>query len=433
MKVQFVYPSFERHAQSHPELLKCVPCNEYLGGPSLGIASIAAVTPPQVEVAFHDDRVKPLTLDVQADLYAFSFFTPAATRAFELADMLRAQGRRVVAGGIFPTMMPEVAAKHFDAIVVGEGEGVWPDLLADAARGQLKPRYEQTEPFDLSKLPPPRIDLYVNAESPDLHPDDYPLQISRGCPLNCDACVVPCSMGKKLRLVPRETSRTALADLARFGKLAAVTEDTSFFFFSGARRHLRTLLEDLKNDPRPRGQKISYLGCSMPMILSLDPALLQEISDAGIDRFYLVCGFDPITRNAFGKGDPEAMDRAIKSVLRCHDFGIEPYTSLLVGNETDDEGVFDRILDFTVKAHVPKTEFAIFTPYPGTPSWHQLDSEERIFDKVWKHYNDANVVFRPKQMSPERLLEGYLSLWREFYKDKMHLADLESGQRTIQF
>jgi radical SAM superfamily enzyme YgiQ (UPF0313 family) len=171
----------------------------------------------------------------------------------------------------------------------------------------------------------------------------------------------------------------------------------------------------------------------MPMILSLDPALVREISDAGIDRFYLVCGFDPITRNAFGKGDPEAMDRAIKSVQRCHEFGIEPYTSLLVGNETDDEGVFDRILDFTVKANVPKTEFAIFTPYPGTPSWHQLEGEGRIFDKAWKHYNDANVVFKPKQMSAERLLDGYLSLWREFYKDKLHLAGLEQGQRTIQF
>jgi radical SAM superfamily enzyme YgiQ (UPF0313 family) len=433
MKVQFVYPGFERHAQAHPELLQCVPCNEYLGGPSLGIASIAAVTPPEVQVAFHDDRVTPLTLQVEADLYAFSFFTPAATRAMELADMLRAAGRRVVAGGIFPTMMPEVAAPHFDALVLGEGEGVWPELLADAAKGKLKPRYQQTEPFDLQKLPPPRIDLYVQAESAQLHPDDYPLQISRGCPLNCDACVLPCSMGKKLRLIPRENSRTALQNLAKAGKLAAVTEDTSFFFFSGARRHLRTFLQDLKDDPRPRGQKISYIGCSMPMILSLDPSLLQEMSDAGIDRFYLVCGFDPITRNAFGKGDPEAMDRAIKSVERCHEFGIEPYTSLLVGNDTDDEGVFDRILEFTVKARVPKTEFAIFTPYPGTPAWQRMEAEERIFDKTWKHYNDANVVFHPKQMKADRLLEGYLSLWREFYKDKMHLSELQHGQRTIQF
>jgi radical SAM superfamily enzyme YgiQ (UPF0313 family) len=433
VKVLFVYPGFERHAQAHPELLEHVPCSEYLGGAGLGIASLAAVTPPGVEIAFRDDRVRPLDLDEEADLYAFSFFTPAATRALELADMLRAAGRKTVAGGIFPTMLPEVASEHFDAVVVGEGETVWGALLEDFARGELRARYRAEVPFDLAKLPPPRVDLYVQAEAPSLRPDDYPLQISRGCPLACDACAVPGVMGKKLRPVPREQMRAALADLARFGKLAAVTEDTAFFFFSGARRHFRAFLEDLRADPRPRGQKVSYIGVSMPMILSLDPELLREVSDAGIDRFYLVCGFDPITREAFGQGDAAAMAKAVESVARCHDLGIEPYTSLLVGNDTDDDGVFDRTLEFARKAKVPKSEFAIFTPYPGTPSWDRLRAEGRVFDTTWKHYNDANVVFRPKQMSPERLLEGYLLLWREFYRDKKQLAAAEHVRRTIQF
>jgi radical SAM superfamily enzyme YgiQ (UPF0313 family) len=433
MKVQFVYPAFERHAQAHPELLEYVPCEEYLGGPSLGIASIAAVTPPDVEIGFTDDRVHPLTPDVQADLYAFSFFTAAATRALELADRLRAQGKRTVAGGIFPTMMPDLVAEHFDAVVVGEGEGVWPDVLADAAHGKLARLYQAAEPFDVARLPPPRLDLYVKAEDPVLHPDDYPLQIARGCPLTCDACVVPGVMGRKLRPIPRETSRAALADMRRYAKRAALTEDTSFFYFSGARRHFRAFLDDLRDDPRPGPDKISYIGISMPMILSLDPELLAEVKSAGIDRFYLVCGFDPVTRAAFGQGDPEAMAKAVQSIERCHDLGIEPYTSLLVGNDTDDEKVFDRTLEFTHRARVPKSEFAIFTPYPGTPAWKTMVAEERILDLTWKHYNDANVVFRPKQMSPERLLEGYLMLWREFYRDKRDLLALEHDQRTIQF
>ncbi len=433
MKVQFIYSSFERHAQAHPELLEYVPCEEYLGGPSLGIAAMAAVTPAHVEIAYHDDRLCPFPLDTDADLFAFSFFTPAATRAFEISDALRAAGKKTVAGGIFPTMMPDLTREHFDAVVTGEGEGVWPEVLEDAARGQLKPVYKESAPFDLQRLPPPRVDLYVNAESGILHPDDYPLQTSRGCPLTCDACVVPSVLGNKLRLIPRETIRQSLLDLARLGKRAAVTEDTSFFFFSGARRHFRSFLADLKEDPRPRGEKISYIGISMPMILSLDPDIIREISEAGVNRFYLVCGFDPITRAAFGQGDREAMDKAVRCIDRCHEFDIEPYTSLLVGNETDDPGVFDRILDFTDKARVPKTEFAIFTPYPGTPSWRTLSQEGRIFDYEWKHYNDANVVFRPKQMSPEHLLDGYLRLWREFYRNKQHLFSLDHSNRTIQF
>jgi radical SAM superfamily enzyme YgiQ (UPF0313 family) len=189
----------------------------------------------------------------------------------------------------------------------------------------------------------------------------------------------------------------------------------------------------LREDPRPGPQKVSYIGISMPLLLALDPELLEEAAESGVDRFYLVCGFDPITKEAFGKGDQEAMRKAIECIERCHDAGIEPYTSLLVGNDTDDAGVFDRILEFAEQARVAKTEFAIFTPYPGTPSWFRLSEEGRILDLTWKHYNDANVVFRPKQMSPERLLEGYLRLWRDFYRDKQDLRVLDHGQRTIQF
>ena len=86
------------------------------------------------------------------------------------------------------------------------------------------------------------------------------------------------------------------------------------------------------------------------------------------------------------------MAKAVQSIEKCHEFDIEPYTSLLVGNDTDDEGVFDRVLEFGRKAGVDKTEFAIFTPYPGTPSWHQMQAEGRIIDTTWAHYNDANVV-----------------------------------------
>ncbi len=434
MRVQFIYSSFERHAQSHPELLEFVPCDEYLGGAGLGIACMAAVTPADVEVAFHDDRVTPFDVDgSSADVYAFSFFTPAATRAFELSDALRAAGKKTVCGGIFPSLMPDEAAEHFDAVVIGEGEGVWPDVLEDAKKGTLRPRYEASAPFDVTKLPPPRIDLYVNGESKTLRPDDYPLQLSRGCPLKCDACAVPGSLGRGLRVVPRATVKQALSDLARHGKRAALTEDTSFFFFSGARRHFREFLSDLREDPRPGHDKISYVGISAPMLLALDPTLLEEMKLSGVDRFYLVGGFDPITRRAFGTGDPEAMEKMERVIARCQETGIDPYVSFLVGNESDDEGVFDRMLEFCSRTSLDKCEFAIFTPYPGTPSWRQLVAEERITSRVWKHYNDANVVFRPKQMSADRLQRGYLQLWREFYRGREELRDREHHARTIQF
>ncbi len=118
-KVLFVYPGFSRHSDHHPELRQWVPMNEYLGSPSLGIASVAAATPAGIAVEHRDDRLAPADHDSDADVVALSFFTPAATRGLELARAFKAMGKTVVAGGIFPTMMPHLVEPHVDAVVVG--------------------------------------------------------------------------------------------------------------------------------------------------------------------------------------------------------------------------------------------------------------------------------------------------------------------------
>ncbi len=430
MKLRFVYPKFSRHAEHHPELRESVPCNEYFGPPSLGIACLAAVTPSEWDFDFRDDRVEDVGLDDDVDLVALSFFTAAASRGLELADAFRARGKKVVMGGIFPTMMPDVAAEHADAVVVGEGEGVWNDVLVDAKQGNLKPRYSGSS-VDPSTLPLPRVDLYIEKENDTYRPDDYPVQIARGCPLKCFACVLPTSMGPKIRHFGSEHTLGQIEQLKAKGKLGSLTEDTSLFFGSGAQRRFGWLLDALaeRSGPAP----ISYLGTSMPMIRATSGEFLDRMRAAGINMFYLVGGFDPFTMKAFTGKDPDALEKAHESVKKALDHGIEPYTSFLVGNDDDDEGTFDRMLEFSDKAGIRKAEFAIMTPYPGTAVWHRLSSEDRIIERTWSRYNDANVVFRPKQMSPERLLAGYLYLWKEFYRSRQNLAELGRGERTIQF
>lgn len=431
MKVLFIYPNFGRHADWHPELRADVPANEYLGPPSLGIAAVAAATPPGWTVEFRDDRVNRIDLEnlPEADLYAIGSFTPQATRAFELAAALRAQGKKVVMGGIFPTLMPEVAMQHVDAIVVGEGEAIWPTVLEDARKGTLRPRYEGI-PCDFTTTPPPDIDLYLDAEKDGMKPDDYPVQLSRGCPLACDACALPGTMGKKLRNVPMPVVLDTVKKLAKRGKLLSLTEDTSFFGFSGARGHYREFLQEMR---KIEGARVSYIGISMPIVHKLDPTLFAQSREAGINMFYLVCGFDEITRKAFGPGDPAAMKKAEECIARCHDEGIEPYASLMIGNDDDDEGTVDRILGFCQRTRLAKAEFVVTTPYPGTPMWKRFVAEDRIIDRTWAKYNDANVVFKPKKMTPEALTQAYLRLWREFYASRKHLAALPYEQRTVQF
>jgi len=139
-------------------------------------------------------------------------------------------------------------------------------------------------------------------------------------------------------------------------------------------------------------------------------------------------------RNHLSSGIPNLQPRdACAAIAKCWDFGIEPYTSFLVGNEDDDLGTFDRMLEFADRAKIRKAEFAVRTPYPGTPSWDKLCREDRILHRDFSRYNDANVVFQPKQMTPDELLAGYLRLWRDFYAPRRDLADLSREERTIQF
>lgn len=429
MKILFVYPRFSRHAEAHPELKQWVPMNEYLGSPSLGIAMMAAMTPDDIELEFRDDRLSPADTPTDADLVAFSFFTAAASRGLELGRYFKAQGKKTVAGGIFPTMMPHLCEEVFDAVVVGEGEPVWAQVLADARKGTLKKRYDHQGSQDISCLPLPRVDLYLAKEAGAFQPDDYPVQLSRGCPLNCQACALPTSMTKTMRDFPLDHVVGQLTQLAKSGKRACLTEDTSWFPGAAARK-LKALFEAIVAQGAPA--TISYIGISMPMILATGKPMLDLAKKAGVDMFYLVGGFDPVTKKAFTGKDPQALQRAYDAIKKSLDAGIVPYTSFLLGNDDDDEGTVDRMLEFAEKSGIEKAEFAIFTPYPGTPAWHRLEKEGRILDRTWSRYNDANCVFQPAKMTPEQVTEGYLRLWRDFYAGK-DFSSTTVAERTIQF
>jgi len=432
MKVLFVYPGFSRHSDDHPELLDVVPMNEYLGSPSLGIAALAALTPPEWAIEYRDDRREPADAPTDADLVALSFFTPAAGRALELARIFRSQGKRVVAGGIFPTVLPDEVSPHVDGLVMGEGEGVWSQVLEDAAAGRLSARYRGGSPLELGSLPLPDVDLYFDAETDAFKPDDYPVQVSRGCGLNCRACVLPMSMTKVLRMFPIEYVIGQLEKLAAAGKRACLTEDTGWFPGSRAHRILRRTLEHLARETN--GCALSYIGISMPMILAAPAELLTLSRAAGVNMFYLVGGFDPISVRAFSGRAPRAFQKALDALSKVKDHGIEPYVSFLLGNDQDGPGTAERMLEFAHRAGLRKAEFAIFTPYPGTPAWRQMLEQERILTRDWRRYNDANVVFRPAQMKPDELLADYLYLWREFYRGRRaELTRLPVGERTIQF
>ena len=430
MKILFVYPRFFRHAQSNPELRTFVPMKEYLGSPSLAIAALVGSTPAHVTWEYRDDRLEDAARPTDADVVALTFFTAAASRGLELARYFRALGKKVVAGGIFPTMMPDEVQPHVDAVVVGEGEPVWARILDDVAAGTLQPRYTPG-PADVATLAPPQLRPYFDAERGDFCPDDYPLQVSRGCPLTCQACALPTVMGKKMRALPMPYILDVAQQIIAGGRRACLTEDTGWLPGTEGSRRLLELLEHLAATGSPL--KISYIGISMAMILAAPPRWFELARAAGVEMFYLVGGFDPVTMRAFTGNDERQLERAHKAIAKCFEADIEPYTSFLYGQDDDDVGTVDRMLEFARASGIRKAEFAIFTPYPGTPSFKRLEAEGRITSREWRRYNDANCVYQPKQLTADQVTEGYLRLWREFYADKSYFQDRCHDERTIQF
>ncbi len=166
----------------------------------LPLTTVAALTPPQHQVALCDENVQALDLDADVDLVGISFMTALANRAYEIADAFRARGKIVVAGGYHPTFCPEEAARHFDAVVVGEAEGLWPQILADAQARRLQPIYRHHGSVDLRNTPAPRRDLvaatakhYVTANA---------VQTARGCAHGCRYCSITAFHGRTYRTRP---------------------------------------------------------------------------------------------------------------------------------------------------------------------------------------------------------------------------------------
>ena len=122
--------------------------------PSLGLLTLAGMTPAHHSCEYHE--VKELRalgpLPDRLDLVAISSLSAQIHEAYELADRYRAIGIPVVMGGLHVTALPEEASLHADAVVIGEGEPVWLEVLRDAETGRLKRFYRARREFSLEPM-----------------------------------------------------------------------------------------------------------------------------------------------------------------------------------------------------------------------------------------------------------------------------------------
>lgn len=366
--------------------------------PPLSLLTVAALTPPGHRVSLIDEGVEPIPEDLEADLVGITATTAAAPRAYEISDRLRAKGIPTVIGGIHASTLPDEAAKHADAVVVGEAEGLWPQVVKDASLGQLRKQYRSDQLPSLEALPPPRRDL--------INPRKYilpnTLQTTRGCPFACEYCSVTVFFGNTYRMRPVPEILAEVKAMPR-GPLLLVDDN-----IMGRPSYARELFAVLRETGR------RWIGqASMTMMKT--PELIKEAARAGCVALFV--GLETLSqRNLEAMGKSINVATRYRELVKClHDAGIGIVGSFMFGLDDDDEGVFERTVDFAQKAKIDACLFSILTPLPGTRLYERLSSEGRILDHDWSHYDGSHVIMRPQKMRPEQLQEGFFSAYKWFY------------------
>ncbi|MDN5361163.1 MAG: hypothetical protein PWP70_210 [Moorella sp. (in: firmicutes)] len=368
--------------------------------PPLNLITLAALTPPQHEVTILDESLTDLDFNEKYDLVGISAMTALAPRAYEIADGFREKGTRVVLGGMHPSALPEEAAGHADAVVVGEAEGSWQRLLADLENGQLRTFYRQEERPVLEHMVAPRRDLLQRGRY--LIPDT--VQTTRGCPFACSFCTVSQFFGHEFRFRPVEEVVREVQNLE--GEVVAFIDDN----IVGNPGYARRLFTELARLPK----KIKWFSQGS-LNIARDEELLQLAAASGCIGLFI--GFEslsPANLQAIGKKVNLIADYQ-QAIKKLHDHGIAIEGAFVFGLDEDDDGVFERTVKFAQENRLEAAQFGILTPFPGTPLRATLEREGRITNSDWGEYTISKVVFEPKNMSAKTLQEGFNWAWQEFY------------------
>ena len=362
----------------------------------LSALSVAACAPRDVRTEIVDENVQAIDFNSDADVIGLSFMTYNAPRAYEIAERFRARGKTVFFGGYHPSLAPDEAAEHADAICIGEAEGNLPRMFEDYRQGRLQKFYRF-----------PNGDFRAAPFNPELpRAGDYMLatvvQATRGCHHSCEFCSISAFSEHTFKRKP-------VADVA-----AEVR--------SGGRRRVLFIDDNLAADAE-------YLKALLRALIPLrihwysqiafnvtrDTALLDLMKQSGCRGVFI--GFESLEQASLmetGKGFNRAAEYT-EGIAALHRRGIAVIAAFVLGYDHDGREVFDRTLRFLDDARADALQLTVLTPFPGTPLFQRLEREGRIHDRNWEHYDLGHVTFAPRNMSAADLEEGHNRILGRFY------------------
>ena len=373
-------------------------------GFALGLLVFAALLPESYDIEFIDEDFQQIDFEQPYDFVAISATTQKVPRAYEIGDLFRHRGVTVLMGGIHPTVMPEEAKEHSDSVVVGEVEGIISDLLRDIESGVLKPFYRNGDVVDIRKSPIPRYDL--------VDPGNYKViwvQTARGCPHDCEFCAATKVYGsryrrKRLNRVLQEIG--VVKDIWKY-PILGFADDNMFVNRKYSSELVRSLVP----------MNVRFIAQS-DISVGEDAELLAALRQAGCIALYI--GFESISvKSLEGLDKHNWKKRKLKEyasmIKNIQSNGIGVIGSFILGLDGDPQSVFEDTAQFIIDNNLYGSAINILTPLPGTRLRDRLEREGRLLEIPWDRYSYWNVNYKPRQFSPDQLIEGLLYVYRKVY------------------
>ena len=370
----------------------------------LPAAAIAGLTPKDIELRFHDDRMELIPYDEPTDAVALSVETYTARRAYQIASEYRRRGVPVMMGGFHPTLLPAEAERFAEAIVIGEAEGIWPQVIDDLRHGTLRKRYQAEHQASLEQI---RLDRSIYGNKRYL-----PLglvETGRGCRFPCEFCAIQSFFHRTHRSRPVDAVIAELRSLQDRSKLFFFVDDN----FAGDIDRCKELLGAMQ------GLKIRWV-TQMSINAAHDEELLALLARSGCKG--VLIGFESLDQEnlkAMGKGFNRMRGGYQVALANLRRHGIRVYGTFIFGYDRDTPDSFNQAVDFALEQRLYIAAFNHITPFPGTPLYARLQQEGRLrFDNWWLNsdyrYND--LPFHPAQLSPQQVTEGCVAARRRFYR-----------------